>query len=228
MNEDLERRSSELVARQREYYDLRAPDYLDLSRPSDRKHRGVMTPAEVQDALSRLGIQGNVLELACGSGEFTKEIVNLATSVTAVDGSPKMLEINRSAVNDPTVEYVCADLFDWQPSRRFDFVFFGFWLSHVPPTHFDAFWRTVQRALHPGARCGFVDEDHRARGNELAVSDGDIPIATRTLSDGRSFDIVKVFWDAAQLEQRLATIGWSSSVSSLGETFLVGVATPPA
>jgi hypothetical protein len=29
------------------------------------------------------------------------------------------------------------------PDRRYDVVFFGFWLSHVPLERFDAFWSMV-------------------------------------------------------------------------------------
>jgi hypothetical protein len=28
----------------------------------------------------------------------------------------------------------------WRPDRRYDVVFFGFWLSHVPLERFAAFW----------------------------------------------------------------------------------------
>ena len=227
MGDRAEKRAQRLIAAQREYYDLRAPDYMDLSKPSDRKSHGVMTSGEVQEVLAGLCISGDVLELACGSGTFTKELVHAASSLTALDGSPKMIEINGTVVGDPHVEYVCADVFAWKPPRQFDFVFFGFWLSHVPPTHFEAFWATVTAALRPGARCGFVDEDHRGRRNEVVLASSEaVPTATRTLSDGRSFDIVKVFWDPAELERELAACRWNASVRSFGDTFLVGKAVP--
>jgi SAM-dependent methyltransferase len=219
-------RAARLIATQREYYDLRAPDYMDPSRPSDRKARGEMTSDEGRAALASLRIEGDVLELACGSGGFTKDLVPLASSLTALDGSPTMIELNRAAVSDARVEYVCADVFSWEPVRQFDFVFFGFWLSHVPPTHFGRFFDTVRAALRPGGRCGFVDEDHRGVHHELVTSDALIPTATRTLSDGRSFDIVKVFWDPTELEHELAAHDWRASVRSIGETFLVGEAIP--
>ena len=167
-----------------------------------------------------------MLELAAGSGAFTKELVRSASSLTALDGSPKMLELNRALVKDSRVEYVCADLFSWEPPRQFDFVFFGFWLSHVPTTHFGNFWDTVRAALRPGGRCGFVDEDHRGIQNEAVTSAAGIPTATRTLTDGRSFDIVKVFWHPVELEQELAVWKWRASVRSFGETFLLGEASP--
>jgi ubiquinone/menaquinone biosynthesis C-methylase UbiE len=76
---------------------------------------------------------GDVLEIACGSGAFTREIVRHANAVTALDGSPRMIERNRQEVADPRVNYVVADAFTWEPDRAYDAAVFSFWLSHVPP-----------------------------------------------------------------------------------------------
>jgi SAM-dependent methyltransferase len=217
-------RARRLLDSQREYYELRAPDYMDVRRPSDRKSRGLLSSSEVRHLLDSLDIQGDVLELAGGSGAFTKELVGRAVSLTVLDSSPTMLDLNRSVVNDPAVEYLCADVFTWTPPRQWDFIFFGFWLSHVPATHFANFWDTVGRALRPTGRCAFVDEDHRGIRNELVVVDDAVPSATRTLSDGRSFEIVKLFWEPADLERLLTAIGWQASVRSFGEAHLIGEA----
>jgi demethylmenaquinone methyltransferase/2-methoxy-6-polyprenyl-1,4-benzoquinol methylase len=135
-----------------------------------------------------------------------------------------MLELNRSVVRDATVEYLCADLFEWEPTRFYDTVFFGFWLSHVPPTHFERFWALVRSCLRPGGRAGFVDENERGRVYEAAHSNLGVPTARRTLSDGRAFDIIKVFWNPAALERRLQELGWWADVEPVGETFFYGVA----
>ncbi|MEX2394923.1 MAG: class I SAM-dependent methyltransferase, partial [Actinomycetota bacterium] len=107
-----------------------------------------------------------------------------------------------------------------------DAVFFGFWLSHVPPDRFDDFWQTLRRAVKPGGRVAFVDEDERASSHDdVEIVDG-APVAKRTLSDGRTFDIVKIFWRPDELEQRLRSIGWDITVRPLGDTFLSGVGSP--
>jgi demethylmenaquinone methyltransferase/2-methoxy-6-polyprenyl-1,4-benzoquinol methylase len=214
----------QLIAAQRLYYDLRAPEYADVTKPSDRKHRGLLDADATRRIVNEFAPSGDVLELACGPGGFTRELVRHAGCLTAVDGSPRMLELNRSIVGDLSVEYVCADLFDWQPTRQYDTVFFGFWLSHVPPTHVATFWSLVQLCLRPGGRAGFVDEDERARVYEAAHSDAGVPTARRTLSDGKAFDVVKVFWNPPDLEQRLQELGWQADVEPLGEAFLYGVA----
>ena len=56
------------------------------------------------------------------------------------------------------VRFVEADLFAWRPDRRYDAVFFGFWLSHVPLERFDGFWALVADCLAPGGRVCFVDD----------------------------------------------------------------------
>jgi SAM-dependent methyltransferase len=84
-----------------------------------------------------------VLELACGTGLFTRRLAPSVQRVTAVDASPEVLTINRSRVSAENVDYVEADLFSWSPPSRYDAVFFSFWLSHVPEDRFAAFWSMV-------------------------------------------------------------------------------------
>jgi demethylmenaquinone methyltransferase/2-methoxy-6-polyprenyl-1,4-benzoquinol methylase len=49
-----------------------------------------------------------------------------------------------------------------------------------------------------------------------------VPVASRTLRDGRRFDVVKRYWDPAELQDRLAALGWQVEVRRVGETFLYG------
>jgi ubiquinone/menaquinone biosynthesis C-methylase UbiE len=168
---------------------------------------------------------GDVLELACGNGRFTRELVRHARTVTAVDASARMLERNRREVVDSRVTYVNADIFGWRPDRRYDAVFFGFWLSHVPPVNFDEFWALVRSSLGPGGRVAFVDEDNRGATNDDIYLLDNVPVAPRTLRDGRRFDVVKVYWDPTELQDRLTSLGWQVAVRRVGETFLYGSGT---
>lgn len=214
----------DLLARQREYYELRAPDHDDASKPSDRKSHGGLDSSTVREVVDQLRPAGDVLELACGSGAFTRELVRHARTLTCVDASPQMLKRNREIVADPRVEYLCADIFSWRPRRAYDDVVFSFWLSHVPPTRFDQFWNLVASCLGPGGRVVFVDENERGVDHEADRSNGVVPTARRRLSDGRTFEIVKVFWNERDLEQRLAASGWDARVRPLGSTCYLGLA----
>src|ERR1044071_474801 len=104
-----------------------------------------------------LPIAGEVLELACGTGQWTRLLAGRGHRVTAVDAAPEMLALARERVAGLDVEFVEADLFDWRPPRRFDTVFFCFWLSHVPLERFEGFWRMVGDALKPGGHACFID-----------------------------------------------------------------------
>ena len=219
--------SGDLIASQMAYYEGRAPEYGDHSCPSDRRIRGEMPIELVRSVVEDVALDGDVLELACGPGLFTAELARRARSVTAVDASPRMLERNRREVDASNVVYVEADLFSWAPARTYDAVFFGFWLSHVPPDRFDRFWDLVVSCIERSGRVAFVDEDDRGAPSDIIRMVHGIPAASRVLSDGRCFDIVKVYWAPADLERRLRDLGWEISVRPVGATFLYGVGSGP-
>jgi hypothetical protein len=52
----------------------------------------------------------------------------------------------------------------------------------------------------------------------------DDAVSRRRLSDGRTFHIVKVFYEPAQLEGRLRALGWSAQAGTTPTFFLYGTA----
>jgi SAM-dependent methyltransferase len=164
---------------------------------------------------------GDVLELACGPGVWTERIVRTARSVTALDGAPEMLDRARGRLGPiPNVQFFEADLFTWRPTRTFDTVFFGFWISHVPEDRFDAFWDMVDEALSPGGQVFFFDDNHRT---EKELIEGiESPIVQRRLNDGTPFRVVKIPYQANELEARLRSIGWDITVSATSGPFYWG------
>jgi hypothetical protein len=171
-----------VLAAQKRYYDLRAPDYAVSEKPPDRAGRNPFPSELVEPIFEDLGPVGDVLEFACGPGPlFTRELARHADSVTAVDASPTMLRLNQTRVADPNVTYIEADLFDWSSARTYDFVFFGHWLSHVPSARFDEFWELVRTCTGDHGRVGFIDEDERA-----ASMDADRPSPHSEVAGARS------------------------------------------
>jgi demethylmenaquinone methyltransferase/2-methoxy-6-polyprenyl-1,4-benzoquinol methylase len=176
--------------------------------------------AELSAALDAFRPSGSVLELACGPGIWTTRLLHHAADVTAVDASPEMLARNAARVGDRRVRHVSADLFHWQPDRRYDVVFFGFWLSHVPPERFASFWSLVADCLKPDGRVFFVDDWYRTA-DEL-IEGEDSATIQRRLADGTAYRIVKVPHRPADLERRLAEIGWRIKVHATPGPFFWG------
>src|SRR6266571_4180229 len=142
------------------------------------------------EALEAFRPAGSVLELACGPGVWTGQLLRYATDVTAVDASPEMLAVAAARVGDERVRFVQADLFTWAPDRRYDVVFMGFWLSHVPLERFGSFWSLVAEGLKEDGRVFFADDAYRTPG-ELVEGPSSSTIRRR-LDDRTSYRIVKV------------------------------------
>lgn len=170
----------------------------------------------------------SVLELACGTGLFTRHLAPRVDSLTAVDAAPETIAINRSRVASANVTYVEADLFEFIPPRRYDCVFMSFWLSHVPRARFAAFWAMVREALAPGGFAWLIDSvnDPTSTAANHPRPDAKAGLATRRLEDGREFRIVKIFYDAAELDARLGECGFDSAIERTSRYFLYGAAQP--
>jgi demethylmenaquinone methyltransferase/2-methoxy-6-polyprenyl-1,4-benzoquinol methylase len=224
-----------VLTEQLDYYRARALEYDKwwmregrFDRGPEANTRWFAETTELERALARFDPRGDVLELACGTGLWTRHLVTYAESVTAVDAAPEVLAINRARVGDESVRYLEADLFDWSPGERYDACVFAFWLSHVPAERFAAFWEMVAGALKPDGRVFLIDSARTERStaaDHVLPSDGDDTM-TRRLDDGREFQIVKRFYDPAELERALGELGWSASVGATPEFFIYGTATP--
>ena len=221
-SEDAPESVDALIAEQKTFYELRAPDFGNASHP-DRIGWTSLDPQVLRNVVDEFGPHGDVLELACGTGWLTRELARHADAVTAVDASEAMLD-RAKEIDSDGVRFVHADIFEWTPDRAYDVVWFSNWLSHVPPTRFDAFWSFVASCLKPHGRVGFIDEDERATDNDEMITVGEVPVARRWLRDGSTHRVIKVFWRPEQLAARLEALGWTAQIRRLGESNLYGEA----
>ncbi len=195
-----------LLDEQVSYYRAIAPDYL---------RQGLDLPGgdELTEALEAFRPTGSVLELACGPGVWTGQLLRHATDVTAVDASPEMLAIAAARTREvgcERVRFVQADLFTWTPDRRYDVVFIGFWLSHIPLDRFASFWSMVADGLKEHGRIFFAADGYRTP-HELVAGPSSSTIR-RSLDDGTCYRLVKVPHTPPDLEKRLRQIGWNITV----------------
>lgn len=221
--------SPEILQEMKVYYQERAREYDQWFYRQGRFDQGQEHTArwfaevrEVEQALEASNLVGDVLELAPGTGIWTQRLVRTATTVTAVDASPEMIEVNRAKVGDARVSYELGDLFSWRPARLYDAIFFGFWLSHVPRERLDAFLSSVAAMLRPGGKIFFVDSRREttstAIDHELPAEENQTML--RKLNDGRTFEIVKIFYDPADLATHCKQAGFEIDVRETATYFL--------
>lgn len=193
------------------YYRARAAEYDATSTPEDDPFAA--DADRIREALHAFAPRGRVLELAAGTGQWTRLLAEYADELTVTDASPEMLELNAAKVGDPSIHYDVADAFALEASHDHEVVFFGFFLSHVPLGRFVAFWRALEGLLAPNGRVFFVDEAAHGLWDESWIESG---VVRRTLRDGTAHRAVKVLWEPAELRGRLTAMGWDASAQQEG------------
>ena len=225
---------SAAIEQMKAYYEARADEYDEWFYRNGRFDRGPehtarwrSEVAEVERALSREDLSGDLIELACGTGIWTKRLAARGRSLTAVDASAEMLAVNRAKLDDLCVRYLHADLFEWQPERRYDVVFMGFWLSHVPAARLVSFLSRVAAGLERRSGVAFFVDSRRdttSTAVDHVLPDDPNALVKRRLNDGREFDIVKVFYDPEVLGSAFREAGLEAQIHETQDFFLYGTA----
>jgi SAM-dependent methyltransferase len=156
-----------------------------------------------------------VLEIACGTGYWTRLIAPAASSVVAIDSAPETLRIARKRVPAGSVRFEVGDAYALAPHRgRFDAAFAGFWFSHVPRERRHEFLHGLNLALAPGARVVLLDNLF-VDGSSSALSEQDAggnTYQSRRLGDGSTHRVLKNFPGEAEL-RALADSGLGESAA---------------
>jgi len=145
--------------------------------------------SRIRDFLKQVLVGHRILEVACGTGYWTKEVGEVAESVMATDAVEGPLAIARERLAGmENVSVRKCDAYDlsslpWGFSAGFHFQ----WISHVPKSRLREFHSGFQGRLTPGALIVFGDncmEGDREddEGNHYHI---------RELRDGSSHAVIK-------------------------------------
>lgn len=183
------------------------------------------SPVEVYERLPELGegeivasaipAGASVLELGCGVGRITRQLVRLGYRVTAVDESPEMLEHVRDA------ETVQASIEGLELGRRFDAVLLASNLVNAEPEQRRAFLETCVRhgdlVVVEGLPLGWSPEDGETRLGEIVsrlqverIENGVVHGAVEYEAGGETWRhafAMRVFGGDAELDAALAEAG---------------------
>ena len=187
------------------YYAARAAEYdriyLKPERQTDLR--------QIERWLPEVLFGRSVLEIACGTGYWTRFFAGGSSRVLAVDSARETLDIAESRGCGDKVTFRVGDAYDIPvEERKFSAAFAGFWWSHIPKARIAEFLRGLHAALEPGAKVVFLDNRFIA-GSSTPIAERDSDgntYQTRALSDGSSHRILKNFPSRDELFNAIAPL----------------------
>jgi SAM-dependent methyltransferase len=189
-----------------EYYRERAAEYDAMYAKPERQDdlatlRGLLPPLVA-------GLR--VLEIAAGTGYWTRVLSGSAAAITATDLNAETLEVARAREYGPAaVTFRLADAYALdQVPGEFGAVFAGFFWSHVLRADLPRFLAGLSARLGPGTRLIAVDNRYVPGSNHPVsrTTEAGDTYQRRTLNDGRSYEIVKNFPDREQFTADVADV----------------------
>ena len=175
-----------------QYYAARAAEYDRVYDKPERQH----DLRTVEQWLARTLAGRRILEIACGTGYWTRFLAPVASQLLAIDASPETLRIAQARVQDSGVGFVRGDAYRLPVApRKFDGAFAGFWFSHIPQRCVREFVQGLHATLAPGATVVFLD-NRFVQGSSTPIAERDADGDTyqwRTLEDGSRHRVLKNF-----------------------------------
>ncbi len=190
------------------YYGKRAGEY-DKIYLRDNPERQAELAAMY--ALSCRTLAGkHVLDLACGTGFWTRIVADTAASIVGLDINPTMLaEAERKKYHCPT-QFVAADIYHpplIQPAC--DGLLATFVISHVRRQDMAGLAQTIRALLPPKAPAFFCDNNPitEVTRDVIPGDDGRNTYKKRQLESGEEYTILKNYFSREELPDLLAPWG---------------------
>lgn len=180
------------------YYAARAGEYDAVYEKPERQP----DLRQIEQWLPATLTGETVLEIACGTGYWTRFLAPVVSSVVAIDSAPETLRIAEQRVVSSNVAFRPGDAYALRRnSPPFSAAFAGFWFSHVPLERQREFLGGLDAALRPGARVVLLDNLF-VEGSSSPITERDArgnTYQSRRLGDGSTHRVLKNFPTEAQL-----------------------------
>jgi SAM-dependent methyltransferase len=149
-----------------------------------------------------------VLELACGTGYWTRFLAASAESVTATDINPEMIALAKlRALPADKVQLRVADAYALPADiGSYSAVFIGFWWSHIKREEQEGFLARLRALLGKDILLVLLDDVY-VEGSSETVARTDLEGNTyqiRTAPDGQRYEIPKSYPSDSALRKKLA------------------------
>lgn len=183
-----------------EYYRRRAEEFEAVYHRADPARR---TEINLLSQAAQESLRGRrVLEVACGTGYWTRFVSRTAREITATDRVEEVLRVARRKTYHCPVDFRLEDAYTLSfGAEEFDGGLANFWFSHIPKHRVDRFIAGFHRTLRPQSSVFLADNVLVPDvGGELIRRAGDDnTYRRRTLRDGSEHVIIKNYYSAEDL-----------------------------
>jgi len=189
------------------YYSARAAEYEKVYAKPERQ----ADLRQLHRIVRSVFANRRVVDVACGTGYWTRILATEATSVTGCDLSESVLAFARrfQPANAPA-SFVLGDAFALESiSGDFDAAFVGFWWSHVRRVELARFLHGLHRRLPASSRIMILDNRYVA-GSNWPITRTDEEGNTyqhRTLDSGAEHEVLKNFPSASDVSVSITDAG---------------------
>ena len=149
----------------------------------------------------------NILEIATGTGYWTRELAPVVKSILATDINTEVLDLAKEKCQGfSSVQFQIADIYSLDNVEgSFDAGLAGYIWSHVLKENLDSFLDTFHSKLDKGAKVVFIDNNY-VPGESTLIYDQDYNGNTyqkRKLKDGSEHLVLKNFPTGEEVGQYL-------------------------
>jgi ubiquinone/menaquinone biosynthesis C-methylase UbiE len=175
--------------------------YSDRAKEYDKVYQ---IPEEQEDLLKaaeyfqRIFKNKSVLEIACGTGYWTAQISETATSILATDINKTVIDIAKTRRFNNNVTFEVADLYSLTTNNKFDGIFGGFIWSHILLQDIDRLLAKLTDQIVGKGDVAFIDSRQIDRTNHekkriTRVDEYGNTFQTRQLENGTTYEVLKNF-----------------------------------
>ena len=184
------------------YYAFRDDVYDEAARYLGKGPEELRQPVKAR--YRELFKDRNVLEVACGSGYWTRVLGEAAASVLAVDINSEIIKRAVERCRDlPGVRFQIADAFSLEGvAGSYDGAVAIWWYSHIPKRRIHYFLTALNGRLKPGAVVLFIDQ-LPYEGIELIIDENGDTMEMHGVPDGQKFGVIKNFPTESEIRAAL-------------------------
>lgn len=190
------------------YYKERAPWHdAYMSYTSNQEMEKLLKP--IINDFEKYIINKDILEIACGTGNWTEVLAKRAASILATDVNNSVLQIAQNKKYNNNVTFMVMDAYSLENiDRRIDAAFAADWWSHVPKSMIPTFIENLHNRLGHNAKIIIVDMFPKKSDLADCYNDdeGNL-IGRRKLPDGREYAVIKNFYSEKDIKNIFKNLG---------------------